>query len=96
MGTVVENIGKRGGEPAGVGDVLQGGGEGSTYFWVRDMGDDPPLNGMGPGGVSVQGGQKDYRETDLAYFRQKMVVTPLDLTMQKLGFEEVEAYATRR
>ena len=51
---------------------------------------------MGPGGVSVQGGQKDCRETDLAYFRQKMVVTPLDLTMQKLGFEEVEAYAPRR
>ena len=63
-----------------------------SEIWVMT----PPLNGMGPGGVSVQGGQKDYRETDLAYFRQKMVVTPLDLTMQKLGFEEVEAYAPRR
>ena len=31
-----------GGKPKGVGDVLQGSGVGSTYFWGGDVGDDPP------------------------------------------------------
>ena len=42
MGAVVDNLAKEGGKPKGVGDVLQGGGAGSTSFWVGDVGDDPP------------------------------------------------------
>ena len=41
MGAVVDNLAKVGGKPKGVGDVLQGGGEGSTSFRVGDVGDDP-------------------------------------------------------
>ena len=48
---VVNNLGTRGGKPKGGGDVLQCGVTGGTYFWVRDVGDDP-LNGPGPGGGS--------------------------------------------
>ena len=51
---IVNNIGTRGGEPAGVGDVIQGGGVSSTPFWVGGVGDDPP-HGTGPGGSSAQG-----------------------------------------
>ena len=40
MGAVVDNIAKGGGKPKGVGDVLQGGGAGSTSFRVGDVGDD--------------------------------------------------------
>ena len=43
MGVIVENIEKGGGKPKGVGDVLQGVGVGSTYFWVGDVGDDPQI-----------------------------------------------------
>ena len=42
MGAFVNNLDKVGGETKGVGGVLQGGGAGSTYFWVGDVGDDPP------------------------------------------------------
>ena len=41
MGRVVDNLAKGGVKPKVVGDVLQGGGAGSTSFWVEDMGDDP-------------------------------------------------------
>ena len=40
---VVNNLGKGGGETKGVGDVIQGGGAGSTSFWVGDVGEDPSL-----------------------------------------------------
>ena len=41
MGVVVNNLEKGGGKTKGVGYVIQGGGAGSTSFWVRDVGDDP-------------------------------------------------------
>ena len=41
MGAVFNNLEKGGGKTKGVRDVLQGGGAGSTYFWVGDVGDDP-------------------------------------------------------
>ena len=34
---VVENLGKGGGQTKSVGDVLQGGGAGSTSFWVGEV-----------------------------------------------------------
>ena len=40
MDAVVDNISKGGGKPKCVGDVLQGGGAGSTYFRVGDVGDE--------------------------------------------------------
>ena len=54
LGAVVENIGKGGGQPKGVGDIIQGIGAGGTYFWVVDVGDDPP-HGTVHGGFSTQG-----------------------------------------
>ena len=41
MGAVVNNIEKGWSETKGVGDVLQGGGAGSTSFQVGYVGDDP-------------------------------------------------------
>ena len=41
---VVDNLVKVGGETKSVGDVLQGGGAGSTSFWDGDV-DDDPLHG---------------------------------------------------
>ena len=52
METSVKNLRKGGGKPKSVGDVLQVGGAVNTYFWVVDVGDDPP-HGPGPGGVST-------------------------------------------
>ena len=46
MGAVVNNLEKGGGETKGVGDVLQGGGAGSTSLWVGDVGDDPRTGGV--------------------------------------------------
>ena len=54
MGAVVNSLEKGGGETKGVGDVLQGGGTGSTSLWVGDLVDDPP-HGRGHWGVSTQG-----------------------------------------
>ena len=45
---VVKNIGKGGGEPKGVRDVIQGRCAGGTNFRVIDVGDDLPY-GPGPG-----------------------------------------------
>ena len=42
MGAVVDNLAKGGVKNKGVGDVIQGGGAGSTSFRVGDVGDDPP------------------------------------------------------
>ena len=42
MGAFVDNIAKGGGKTKGVGDVLQVGGAGSTFFRVVHVGDDPP------------------------------------------------------
>ena len=61
LGTVVENFGKRGGKPNGVGDILQGGSAGSTSFWVGDVGDNS-LYGLEPGEVSALGIHTDYRK----------------------------------
>ena len=72
---VVKNIGTRGVEPAGVRDVIQGGGVSSTSFWVGVVGDDPP-HGMGPGGGSAQGKHTDFREADLADSVWKLGVIP--------------------
>ena len=41
MGAIVHNFAKGGAKPKGVGDFIQGGGAGSTSFWVRDVGKDP-------------------------------------------------------
>ena len=73
MGAVVNNIAKRGDKPKGVGDFLQGGGAGSTSFWVGDVGDDPP-HGMGHWGVSAQGSYMYHWEVSLAVSGQKLVV----------------------
>ena len=61
LGAAARDLGKGGGEPSGVGDVFQGGGEGGTTFRVGEVGDDP-LHGPGPGGVSTQGSQADHWE----------------------------------
>ena len=44
------------------GDVLQGSCEGGTYFWIRDVGDDPPAWAGRWGGVQPKGGQTVCRE----------------------------------
>ena len=46
MGAVVNNLENGGGKTKGVGDVIQGGGAGSNYFWVGYVVDDP-LNRRG-------------------------------------------------
>ena len=61
MGTVGENSGTGGHHPKGVGDFFQGGIEGGSIIWFRDVGADPP-HGTGPGKFSAQGRQADYRE----------------------------------
>ena len=53
------NIGKGGGEPEVVGDFFKDGGAGGNYFWVGDMGDDPP-HMTGTGGGSAQSIHTDY------------------------------------
>ena len=55
LGAALDNLWIRGGKPLGVGDVLQGGGAGSTYFQVIDVGDNPP-HGPGLWEGSAQGG----------------------------------------
>ena len=60
MGAVVNNLEKGGGKTKGVGYVIQGGGAGSTSFWVRDVGGDPPA-GEGPHGLPPPGGLADDR-----------------------------------
>ena len=70
---VVNNLGKGGGETKGVGDVLQGGGAGSTSFWVGDVGDDLP-HGRGHWGVSTQGRYMDHWEVSPEVSGWKLVV----------------------
>ena len=48
QGAYVNNIWKGGGKSKGARDVFQGIDAGGTYFWGRDVGDDP-LRGPGPG-----------------------------------------------
>ena len=50
MGEVVNNLEKGGGKTKCVGGVLRDSGVCSTYFWVGDVGDDPP-HGTGHWGV---------------------------------------------
>ena len=73
MGAVVDNIGNRGGEPNGVGGVLQVGGGGGTYFWVIDLGDEPP-HGPVPGGGLAQGSHMDHSEASPEASGKKLVV----------------------
>ena len=61
MGTVGENSGTGGHQPKGVGDFFQGGIEGGSIIWFRDVGADPP-HGTGPGKFPAQGIQEDNRE----------------------------------
>ena len=44
---------------------FQVGGTGDAYFWVREVGDNPPLGGV-PGGVPTQGRKTDNWEENLA------------------------------
>ena len=74
MGAVVNNLEKRGGKTKGVGDVLQCGGAGSTYFWVGDVGDEPP-HGTGHWGGSAQGSYMYHWELAPAVSGRKLVVT---------------------
>ena len=62
------------GETKGVGGVIQGGGTGSTSFWVGDVGDEP-RHGMGHWGVSTQGSYMDHWEVAPVVSIQKLVVT---------------------
>ena len=73
MGAVVNNLEKGGGETLGVGDVLQGRGAGSTSFWVKDVGDDPP-HGKGHWVVSTQGSYMDHWEVSPEVSGQNLVV----------------------
>ena len=74
MGAVVDNFLNGGAKTKGVGDFLQGGGAGSTSFWVGDVGDDPP-HGTGHWGVSKQGIYMDHWQLAPAVSRRKLVVT---------------------
>ena len=65
---------REGGETKGVGDVLQGGGTGSNYFWVGAVGDDPPT-GTGHLGGSTQGSYMYHWELTPAVSGRKLVVT---------------------
>ena len=73
MGVVVDNLEKGGGKTKGVGDVLQGGGAGSTSFWVGDVGDDPP-HGTGHWGFSTQVSYTHHWEVPPAVSGRKLVV----------------------
>ena len=73
MGAVVNNLGKGGGKTKGVGDVFLGVSVGSTYFWVGDVGDDPP-HGTGYWGVSTQGIYMDHWEVAPSVSGRKLIV----------------------
>ena len=73
MGAVVNNLEKGGGETKGVGDVLQGRGAGSYYFWVGDVGDDPP-HGTGHWVVSTQDSYMDNWEVSPVLYGQNLLV----------------------
>ena len=73
MGAVVDNFAKGGAKPKGVGDFIQGGGAGSTYFWAGYVGDDP-LHGKGHWGVSKQSSYMDHWQVDPAVSGKKLVV----------------------
>ena len=73
MGAVVYNLAKGGRKPKGVRDILQGGGAGSTYFWVVYVGDDPP-HGTGHWGVSTQGSYMYHWEVAPVVSGWKLVV----------------------
>ena len=73
MGAVINNLEKGGGKTKGVGDLLQGGGAGSTYFWVGDVGDDPS-HGRCHWGVSTQGSYMDHWEVSPGVSGRKLAV----------------------
>ena len=73
MDVVFNNLGKGGGKTKSVGDVFQGVSVGSTYFWVGDVGDDPP-HGTGHWGVSTQGSYMDHWEVSPEVSGWKLVV----------------------
>ena len=73
MGVVVNNLAKGGVKTKGVGDVLQGGGAGSTSFRVGDVGDDPP-HGTGHWGFSTQVSYTHHWEVYSAVSVRKLVV----------------------
>ena len=73
MGAVFNNLENGGGKTKGVGDVIQGGGAGSNYFWVGYVVDDP-LNRRGHWGVSTQGSYMDHWEVSSAVSVWKLVV----------------------
>ena len=64
------------GKHAGVRDIFQGSGSGSSCPWVGHVGDEPP-HGPDPGGFTAQGGPSDHRETSVADSRWKLGVPPL-------------------
>ena len=73
MGAVVNNLEKGRVKTKRVGDVLQGGGAGSTSLWVGDVGDDP-LHGRGHWWVSTQGIYMDRWEVSPAVSGRKLIV----------------------
>ena len=95
LGAVVEDLGKRGDKPKGVGDVIQGSDAGSAYFYVRDVGDEP-LHRM----VRVY---PQHRVDICITGRQARWLLGgswgykiLKTVMNEVGFEDVEAYVPRR
>ena len=73
MGAVFNNLEKGGGKTKGVRGVIQGGGAGSTSFWVGYVGDDP-FHGRGHWGDSTQGSYMDHWEGSPAVSGRKLVV----------------------
>ena len=61
LGKPGKDTGTGGCHPTGLGDVLQGGGVGGSFIWVRDVGADPS-NGTVPVEIPEQGRQADYGE----------------------------------
>ena len=54
MGTTLTDLRVGGGGHANLGEVLLCGSKGVTYFWIRDVGGDPPY-GEVPGGSPPPG-----------------------------------------
>ena len=73
---VVADLGMGGGHTAGIRDVIQGDGSGSSSFWSGNVGNDSP-HGPGPGRVSEKDGKTDHREAALAAPGSKLGVSPI-------------------
>ena len=65
------------GKHAGVGDIFQDVGSGSSSLWIGELSDDPP-HGLVPGDLSEQVGLSGYRKKSVAALGRNLVVTPLE------------------